>query len=301
MQEPQLNRIAVNAFRALFSRCPDFCNLQSTFYGWVAFLATEKRRVVIKFCRQAGRLSQEINSVNRLKSMIDCKVPEILFFGCEEGHEFIVMEWVDGVPAHELPNEPYALKVFSDDFTELLINMHNQPHYEGFEIAENKYDSQIIPAFETWMEPVLQHVLDGQSPFSAELKNYFEKLWDERHCVLAPMNEQPSFVHDDCHLANVLFDEKTFKVAAILDPADAGIKHREFDVFHLNDIRPELDLIARYVEKYPLAEGYEIRRWYLSLWDDAKHASNIGWYDEQSFIYKLQKYHGLFKRTGRIF
>ncbi|MCG2838437.1 phosphotransferase [Photobacterium sp. WH77] len=301
MQEPQLNRIAVNAFRALFSSCPDFCNLQSTFYGWVAFLATEKRRVVIKFCRQAGRLSQEINSLNRLRSMVDCKVPEILFFGCEDGNEFIVMEWVEGVPANELPNEGHALKVFSEHFTDILINMHNQPHDEGFEIAENKYDSQIIPAFEIWMDPVFQYVSDRESPFSTELKNHFEKLWDDRQHVLEPMNEKPSFVHDDCHLANVLFDAKTFKVAAILDPADAGIKHREFDVFHLNDIRPELDLIARYVAKYPLAEGYEMRRWYLSLWDDAKHASNIGWYDEQSFMYKLQEYHGLSKRTGRIF
>ncbi|WP_027251110.1 phosphotransferase [Photobacterium halotolerans] len=301
MQEPPLNRIAVNAFRALFSSCPDFCNLQPTFYGWVAFLASEKRRVVIKFCRQPGRLSQEIHSVNRLRAMIDCKVPEVLFFGCEEGHEFIVMEWMDGVPAHELPNDHHALEVFSEHFTELLINMHNQPNDGGFEIAENTYDSQITPAFEIWMSPVLRFVLGSDSPFSAELKNHFEKLWDERQRVLAPMNEQPSFVHDDCHLANVLFDAKTFKVAAILDPADAGIKHREFDVFHLNDIRPELDLIARYVAKYPLAEGYEIRRWYLSLWDDAKHASNIGWYDEQSFIYKLQKYHSLTKRQDWMF
>ncbi|UIP29813.1 phosphotransferase [Photobacterium sp. TLY01] len=301
MQEPQLNRIAVNAFRTLFSGCPDFCNLQSTFYGWVAFLASEKRRVVIKFCRQPGRLSQEINSVNRLRSMIDCKVPEILFFGCEEGHEFIVMEWIDGVPAHELPNEPYALEVFSEHFTELLINMHNQPHHNGFEISENKYDSQITTAFETWMNPVLRFVLDKKSPFSTAVKNHFENLWDERQLVLAPLNETASFVHDDCHLANVLFDAKTFKVAAILDPADAGIKHREFDIFHLNDIRPELDLIARYVAKFPLAEGYEIRRWYLSLWDDAKHASNIGWYDEQSFIYKLEKYHHASKRSGRMF
>ncbi|MDO6706709.1 phosphotransferase [Photobacterium sp. 1_MG-2023] len=295
MQEQKLNQIAVKAFRSLFSRCPDFCNLQSTFYGWVAFLSSEKQRVVIKFCRQPGRLCKEIQALKRLKLLIDCKVPEVIFFGQEEGQEYIVMDWVEGVPAYELPQKKQAIDIFSEHLTDLLIEMHDQPQDHGFELMANQYDAHFIPAFETWMSPVLRYLTSQNSPFSTELKKQYERLWESRVEVLSPMNDVPSFVHDDCHLGNVLFDPETYRVTAILDPADAGVKHREFDLFHLNDVRPELDLMSRYVAKSPLAEGYEARRWYFSLWDDAKHASNIGWYDEQHLLHKMKAYQRLSK------
>ncbi|GAB6264006.1 phosphotransferase [Photobacterium sp. R1] len=299
MQEHHLNRIAIKAFRTLFAGPPDFCNLQTTFYGWVAFLSSGKQRAVIKFCRQVGRLSKEIHALKRLDTYIDCKVPEVLFFGYEEGCEYIVMEWVEGIPAHELPKEQNAIHVFSEHFTDLLIQMHEQPQHNGFEIIENKYTSHLIPAFDEWMTPVLRYLTSSASPFSTELKKNYERMWEERHALLAPINTEPSFVHDDCHLGNVLFDPDTYKVVVVLDPADAGVKHREFDLFHLNDIRPELDLITRYAEKSPLAEGYEVRRWYLSLWDDAKHASNIGWYDEQHLLHKMRQYQRVSARRSR--
>ena len=116
------------------------------------------------------------------------------------------------------------------------------------------------------------------------------RLWEQKDQVLSPINSRSSLVHDDCHIGNVLFDPKTFKVAAILDPCDTGYKHREFDLFHLDDVRPDLKLVERYQEKVPSAEGFECRRWFLSLWDDAKHSRNMGWYDEQWLLAKVNQY-----------
>ncbi|PSW05390.1 phosphotransferase [Photobacterium lipolyticum] len=296
MNKPQLKLIAEKTYKAMFSQQPELCNIQETFYGWIVFLVSPKGKFVVKFSREYGRISKEIEGLKRLKKALDCPVPEVYLFGREEGHDYLVMEWLDGVSAYELPSDPKALEIFREHYTDILIALHDCQSEKGFEIDREHFDPCLINAFDAWMYPVLRYVLSCESPFSSQLKSAYSQLWEKRVEILSPINTSSSLVHDDCHIANVLFDPKTFKVAAILDPCDVGYKHREFDIFHLFDVREDLKLAERYQEKTPLTDGFETRRWFLSLWDDAKHSRNMGWYDESWLVTKLDQFNIAYKQ-----
>lgn len=98
-----------------------------------------------------------------------------------------------------------------------------------------------------------------------------------------------SLVHDDPHAGNFLFDEHSGELLAALDPCDVAFRHREQDIFHLADVTPELNLLETYLQHYTPPAGFAVRRWFFSLWDDAKHSKNLNWYDAQWFDGKLAK------------
>lgn len=297
MNKPQLKRIAESAYQAMFSQKPDVSNIQETFYGWVVFLISPKGKVVVKFSREFGRIEKEVTALGLLKKKVTCPVPEVYFFGRSEGYDYMLMEWLEGISAYELPNNPKAIETFREDYTNILIALHEHTDSRGFEATPEKFEPSLIDAFDQWMYPVLRYVLSSASPFSCELKDAYRFLWEKKTEILTPINNQSSFVHDDCHIANVLFDPKTYKISGLLDPCDVGFKHKEFDIFHLFDVREDLKLVARYHEKSPLIEGFEIRRYFLGLWDDAKHSRNIGWYDESWINSKLDRFNTAYKQA----
>ena len=290
MNKPQLKQIAVIAYKTMFGQRPELCNIQETFYGWVVFVASPKGRAVVKFSREIGRLGKELKGLSRLSKAVNCPVPSVLFFGREQGYDYLMLEWLDGISAHRLPNDPKASEVFREHYTNVLLELHEHSVEQGFEVGESHFESCLGKAFEHWMMPVLRYVTSDGSPFSSVLKEFYHTLWEKKEQILSPINSRSSLVHDDCHLGNVLFNPVTFKVSAILDPCDLGYKHREFDLFHLYDVRPDLKLAERYQEKVAPADGFESRRWFLSLWDDAKHSRNMGWYDEQWLLAKVNKF-----------
>lgn len=280
MMNPQLKQVAQDAYQCLFGCQPELCNIQESFYGWVVFLASPQGRVVVKFSKEMGRLGKEVAALSRLSKVVHCRVPAVLFFGRASGHDYLVFEWLEGLPAHTLPDDPRLVENFREHYTDLLLTLHEQTAEQGFELTENQYEPCLIRAFETWMLPVYRYALSEGSPYSAPLKAQLSRIWARRAEILAPINTRSSLTHNDCHVGNVLFEPGTGRVAALLDPLDSGYKHREFDVFQLDDVRPDLRLIERYQQKMPAAAGFTCRRWFLSLWQDAKHSRNIGWYDE---------------------
>ncbi|UXI03946.1 phosphotransferase [Photobacterium sp. TY1-4] len=290
MLNPQLKQVAQHTYQSLFGCQPELCSFQESFYGWVVFLASPKGKVVVKFSKEVGRLAKEVSALSRLSTVMDCQIPRVLFFGREAGHDYLMLEWLDGVPAHTLPDDPKLIEAFREHYTDLLLSLHEHREALGFELAEDQYESCLIRAFEAWMQPVYRYVLSDGSPYSARLKDQFTQLWGRRAEILAPINTHSSFTHNDCHVGNVLFQPQTGRVAVLLDPLDAGFKHREFDVFLLDDVRPDLKLIERYHQKMPPAAGFTCRRWFLSLWQDAKHSRNIGWYDERWLLTKMAQF-----------
>ena len=295
MNRSQLKRIAKFSFKTMYRHAPQVNEIQETFYGWVVFLASERAKVVVKFSREIGRLAKEIKGLERLQQVLPCPVPQVLYFGREEGYEYIMLEWLEGISAHQIPNDPVAIKKFSDNYLELLLTLHHESNPQGFELDNGLYEKQFPCAFNHWMSSVYRYVTSEASPFNSAQKRAYESLWAMKEEVLSPASSESSLVHDDCHIGNILIDPKTFAVSAILDPCDVGYKHREMDIFHLYDVRPELGLAERYQQEVTLAPGFELRRWYLSLWDDAKHSRNIGWYDEAWVHNKLIQ----FEQTAR--
>ncbi|KLV04152.1 phosphotransferase [Photobacterium aquae] len=290
MHKERLKQIAEFAYKTIFRQAATLSKIEQTFYGWVVFLGSGKSRVVVKFSREVGRLVLELDGLQRLRKSVSCKVPEVLFFGREDGHDYLMLEWVDGMPAHKLPATPMAISAFRDSYVDVLLEMHEHSA-EGYEIPKQGFTDSFDSAFEHWMSPVYRYVMSEYSPFTPHLREIYGQLWESRADILSELKGAPSLIHDDCHIGNVLFDPKTFKVSAVLDPCDVGFRHREMDLFHLYDVRPELGLVEHYCKHVTLDDGFELRRWFFSLWDDAKHSRNMGWFDAQWLEGKVAKMH----------
>lgn len=290
MNRLQLKRIAEFSYKTMFRKAPQVSEIHETFYGWVVFLASDNAKVVVKFSREIGRLAKEVKGLDRLRQALPCPVPEVLFFGREEGYDFIMLEWLQGISAHQIPNEEHAIKRFSESYLELLHTLHSISDPRGFELESERFDTSLSQAFTFWMEPVYRFVVSEGSPFTAVQKQAYRSLWERKEHILSGALPESSLTHDDCHVGNILVDPKSFEVTAILDPCDVGFKHREMDIFHLFDVRPEIQLAERYQQDVPLQPGFELRRWYFSLWDDAKHSRNMGWYDEAWTQNKLSQF-----------
>ncbi len=111
-----------------------------------------------------------------------------------------MMEWLDGLSAHELPSNPIALEQFRESYTDLLLALHENQSQQGFELAEEQYDPSLVKAFESWMAPVLRYVQSSCSPFSPRLKDAYISMWENKEEILSPINTRSSLVHDDCHV-----------------------------------------------------------------------------------------------------
>ena len=290
MNRLQLKRIAEFSYKTMFRQAPQVSEIQETFYGWVVFLASDNAKVVVKFSREIGRLAKEIKGLERLQQALPCPVPQVLYFGREEGYDFIMLEWLEGISAHQIPNDPIAIKRFSDGYLELLHTLHEMHNPQGFELDNGQFEANLPQAFAHWMGTVYRYIVSEVSPFTPAQKRAYESLWAMKDAILSTASSESSLIHDDCHVGNILVDPKSFEVTAILDPCDVGFKHREMDIFHLFDVRPELQLAERYQQEVALQPGFDIRRWYLSLWDDAKHSRNMGWYDEAWIQNKLVQF-----------
>ncbi|MGF1687947.1 phosphotransferase [Photobacterium japonica] len=298
MNKQQLKNIAEFAYKTMFRQAPDLSDIQETFYGWVVFLGSNKGRVVVKFSREIGRLAKEVEGLERLRRVLPCPVPKVLFFGREEGYNYLMMDWLDGVSAHNLPQDQQAITAFRESYLDLLLALHDQKAAPGFEIGREKYARDLPRAFESWMGPVFRYVMSSGSAFSQPLKDAYSQAWEMKDNILSTASPESSLVHDDCHVGNVLFDPKTYQVSAILDPCDVGYKHREMDLFHLFDVRSDLQLAECYQAHHRLDDGFEMRRWFFSVWDDAKHSRNMGWYDEAWLQNKFDHFHQALNHQG---
>ncbi|HIF9067097.1 TPA: phosphotransferase [Photobacterium damselae] len=291
MNKPQLLNIAKKAYLTMFNTQAEVCDIQETFYGWIVFLVGSKGKIVVKFSKEVGRIAKEANALKRLRTVADCAVPSIYFFGRDEGYDYLALEWIDGVSASELPKEHRAIKIFSESYSDILVALHEHHNDQGFECNSESFTPDFINAFDQWTMPLHRFIQSSGSPFSGQERDQFGQLWEMRETLLDPIRHtESSLIHDDCNLANVLFDPKTYKAIALLDPCDMGFKHREMDLIHLNHYRSDVPILDCYIEKSPLTENYLIRQEFFRLWDDAKHCRNTGWYNNQWFSTQLSHF-----------
>ncbi|GLS02991.1 hypothetical protein GCM10007860_01340 [Chitiniphilus shinanonensis] len=259
------------------------------FYGQVYLLtlADGSRRVIKRF-RIPGFARFEKRATQRLRQYTPAAiaVPEILQFESAEqgGWDAFLMPFVSGVPAYDTPLEHAPALV--EDIVALQRHWHAQ-RSDAFEDLEGNRHPTFLSSYRAYLAPRIAF-LQGADGFSDVQKQRLLATLDDLETVLLPLaDDTPSFIHDDGHAGNYLVDPQTWRLCAVIDPAGARFAHRELDLFHLPDSRPEYGLLEHYLAQAPTAPGWPRRRWLFSLWDDIKHAEYTGWRDEAWFERKL--------------
>ncbi|WP_410499776.1 phosphotransferase [Chitinibacter sp. S2-10] len=266
------------------------------FYGTAVLLhgaAGVSGDVVVKFGWQPGRVEREIAGLARLRPHCRVPMPQVLGSGMADlGYpiETLLLSRLPGVAPWDVAKPWAHPEHTAQQVVDVLLGWHAVSDARGFELPNGCFVADLLSAFEAWTLPLHDYVQSDASPFTPQQKRAYALLWQARQCFLAPLAGMPSsLVHDDPHAGNFLFDAQTGELLAALDPCDVAFRHCEQDIFHLADVAPELNLLETYLQHYAAPPGFAARRWFFSLWDDAKHSRNLRWYDAQWFDDKLAK------------
>ncbi|AOY00933.1 phosphotransferase [Jeongeupia sp. USM3] len=272
-----------------FGEVPEVDRVIDGFYGQVCIvrLASGTLRVVKRF-RIAGFARHEARAMQALRAATPAAiaVPRLLHFetAAEHGWDAFVMDFVAGVNASETPAE--FADALAADIVALQRHWHAQTA-DAFENIDGSHHASFAASYHAYLQG-RRAFLEGAGGFDAGLKARLLATLDHADTLLAPLaGDPPAFIHDDGHAGNYLVDPQTWRLVAVIDPAGARFAHRELDLFHLPDARPDLGLLARYLDQVPPADGWPARRWLFSLWDDIKHAEFTGWRDDAWFERKL--------------
>lgn len=264
------------------------------FYGHAVIIKAPPHSCVVKFAFQDGRVAKEIAALQRLRPHSVLPMPEVLASGVRSigGKDvgMLVLDYLPGKAPWDIQPDAARIVALSDSFVEAMLHLHQQSNPAGYELPDGGFTQSLIAAFSDWNRAAHAYSQAADSPFSPVLRVSLQALWELRHDVLGPIDrDASSLVHDDPHAGNFLFDPVTCLPLAMLDPCDVAFRHREQDLFHLADVRPEWGLFERYVSACTLHAGHEQRRWFFSIWDDVKHSLNRGWYDENWFTAKFDR------------
>jgi aminoglycoside phosphotransferase (APT) family kinase protein len=266
------------------------------FYGKVyrASLAKEPNEVIIKCFKYAGHAAQEAVQLDILRAPALAKIPQIYAIHTASEHfpsEALLMEYLPGIQADEIefPDEKTQTH-FVEAVVENLLAWHNCHHPHGFGKPEG-------PFHHTWLDFFGErithyHQLLHQERDRAVVSEYVLGIAAQSHeafaDIFAQVQHQPSLVHGDYNIFNMLVDPITFQFTGILDPLDAGWADYEIDLFHLANGRPEIGLLAHYLQRRPAAEAFWLRYHFYWFWDDVKHYLRMGYYEEGHFRHNAQ-------------
>lgn len=260
------------------------------FYGgvYIVDIGKEPSRVVVKWYKQSGRNKREEKQLSLLRKYSLIKVPETYFahnHSEDIPFEALIMEYVEGVNAANLPTDHENKEKFVDEMVGNLIHLHSISNVNGFGDGEKM--------FSDWKTCYGERVKNLHQILHAEMKDtvspYVMKVadesWDAFDKIFTEPVEKSSLIHSDYNLWNILVDKKSAKITAVIDPLDAGWADREIDLFHLQNADGDrFGLLKHYQRHIKLSELFVVKNTFYWFWDDIKHMINMGWYDEESFI-----------------
>lgn len=263
------------------------------FYADVFLVEVGKLKAVLKCYRLPGQAQLEADGLQFLRKYSHgINVPEVIAMHTPGDHgEALIMTHVNGIPASHALESPVSIDRFADDCTDLLLNWHSITRPIGFTDLDGREFKDFASSYQAFLA---DRVTWLRSSIAAQRLGL---LLRERIISLAarfndlPLGPStlPTLIHDDCHAANFLVDPDSHRLCGVIDPCHARFSHRDLDLFHLSDVRPDFKLLQTYLRKSPQDEGLSTRLAFYSLFDDIKHAAATHWDDEEWLWRKIEK------------
>ncbi|WP_027469120.1 phosphotransferase [Deefgea rivuli] len=263
------------------------------FYADVFLVRIGRLRAVLKCYRLPGQAQQEADGLDVLRQyshgVIVAEVIAVHTPG--EMGEALLMTYVPGIPASHALESPVSIDRFADECTDLLLNWHSVTRPTGFSDLDGAEYADFASSYRVFLA---NRVMWLQSSLAAQrlglnLRERIIGLAGQFDLLPVSADTLPTLIHDDCHAANFLVDPDSQRLCGVIDPCHARFAHRDLDLFHLPDVRPDFKLLQTYLAKAPQDDGLQTRLAYFSLFDDIKHAAATHWDDEEWLWRKIDK------------
>lgn len=250
------------------------------------------RELIAKCYRQPGQAAREAASLALLQSHSRIALPEVIaIHAAGEPGEALLMTVIAGEPASHVLDSPIMIDRFADECTDLLLGWHALA-------GDGVFQTRAGAPFDTFTESYrseLASLCDWlHTPAAAQLLYLSQRdalldlarLFD----ALPPSSAgTPSLIHDECHAANFLVDPESQRLCGVLDPGWVRFSHRELDLRHLKEVRPDFRLLETYLAKFPLDAGVHSRLAFFGVWEGVRHLEAGGRYNQEELNRKIAR------------
>lgn len=259
------------------------------FYGIVYLVNIKKEpyKVIVKWYKHSGRNLLENQQLNLLRKYSLIKVPQTYYVhNCSEDipFEVLMMEFIEGINASMLPTDHPNRDAFVDEMVGNLIHLHSISNEMGFGMGNEMFPdwkSCFGSRVKRMHQIIHADYKDRVSPYVVKIADKSFEAFDK---IFAEPIEKSSLIHSDYNLWNILVDEKSAKITAVIDPIDAGWADKEMDLFHLQNADGDrFGLLECYKRNVKLSELFAVKNAFYWFWDDVRHMENVGWYEEERF------------------
>lgn len=261
------------------------------FYGivYLAKITKEPHTLIIKCYKNEKRHIAEATQLNLLRKHSLMKIPTI--YKIHDHTEDIpmdalLMEYVHGTNASHLPTDHPHRHRFTQEMIDNLLHLHSTSNERGFSMDLDTfypnwntcYKQQIDTLYKTLIDKHRDNIAPYIMTTVEESLGKFDRIFSE-------LIEKSSLIHSDYNLWNVLVNQETAHIQAIIDPLNACWADSELDLFHLQNADGDrFGLLDYYKSHYPLTDLFPVKNAFYWFWDDIKHMVNMGWYEEKYFI-----------------
>ena len=274
------------------------------FYADVFLVKIGKLKAVLKCYRMPGQAQLEADGLNFLRQYSHgVIVPEVIAMHTPgESGEALILTYVDGIPASHALESPVSIDRFADDCTDLLLSWHSITRPAGYSDLDGRDYSDFASSYRNFLAnrvTWLQSSLAAQR-LGLHLRERIISLAARFDHLPFGVEALPTLIHDDCHAANFLVNPDSHRLCGVIDPWHARFAHRDLDLFHLSDVRPDFKLLQTYLRKCPQDDGLSTRLAFFSLFDDIKHAAATHWDDEEWLWRKVEKLESKLAQAPRL-
>jgi aminoglycoside phosphotransferase (APT) family kinase protein len=261
------------------------------FYAHIyrAALARAPGAAIVKCHKFAGRGVREADQLVVLRRHAIARVPEVyaLHLPSQDAPcEALIMEYIPGISASKVQ---FPDQRTEDQFVDAVVGNLRAWHAVRNPAGYGELDG---PFYGTWLGAYGARIAryhrrardePHQAVISAPVMRAIDRSFEAMDAILCGGSARPSLVHGDYNAWNMIVNPESYALSGVIDPLDAGWADPEIDLFHLANCRPELGLLARYLEGSDVGARFWLRFRFYRFWDDVKHYLRMGWYGEERF------------------
>lgn len=241
-------------------------------------------RKIIKVYKTKGMMQKEVLQIKILSEYSLFPMPRVLFtYTANEKYpyDFIVMEFLEGENGGNLfYYKKNKRKTLANGVVDNLLAFHNTHNEKGFgEFDSTDYYDTFNEYYKSKSLLILKmakqlkikgEISEGVLEIMGEATEKFDKIF------YLPITE-PSLIHGDYNMWNILVDKRKCKVTAVIDPCGAMWGDSEYDLYQLNNANGKhLYLPDIYASKRKLSENFKQKTAFYELFTEVEHYYNSG-------------------------
>jgi fructosamine-3-kinase len=237
--------------------------------------------IVVKIHLFHGKASQEAEQLNVLAKHSLVKMPQVYYVHNKDdfvSKDVLLMEYIsDTINAADVSEKlvKNSLPNIANEITDNLIAFHKTINKDGFgEIGSGHYVADWNEYYKHKSEIII-HKAESMCSNGRLNKAVFEtmnKAFNRYEKIFYLPVKTARLVHGDYNTWNILLDNKTHHVQAIIDPCNCCWADSEIDLYQLNNANGKYyGLFELYKNKFSLCENYRIKISFYELFIEVMH------------------------------